>query len=66
MKLRSDYKDAFVEKHGVKLGFMSGFVKVRRGRLISVCFYILFIVQLWPKMLYINFRQQLAHSRISQ
>lgn len=28
MKLRSDYKDAFVEKHGVKLGLMSGFVKV--------------------------------------
>ncbi|KAJ6343398.1 hypothetical protein OIU76_005188 [Salix suchowensis] len=27
MKLRSDYKDAFVEKHGVKFGFMSGFVK---------------------------------------
>ncbi|WOH04180.1 hypothetical protein DCAR_0623589 [Daucus carota subsp. sativus] len=27
MKLRSDYKDAFFEKHGVKLGFMSGFVK---------------------------------------
>ncbi|KAL8127325.1 dihydrolipoyllysine-residue succinyltransferase component of 2-oxoglutarate dehydrogenase complex 2, mitochondrial-like [Apium graveolens] len=27
MKLRSDYKDAFLEKHGVKLGFMSGFVK---------------------------------------
>ncbi|XP_039026807.1 dihydrolipoyllysine-residue succinyltransferase component of 2-oxoglutarate dehydrogenase complex 2, mitochondrial-like isoform X1 [Hibiscus syriacus] len=27
MKLRSDYKDAFVENHGVKLGFMSGFVK---------------------------------------
>ncbi|RWR74461.1 dihydrolipoyllysine-residue succinyltransferase component of 2-oxoglutarate dehydrogenase complex 1, mitochondrial-like protein [Cinnamomum micranthum f. kanehirae] len=27
MKLRSDYKDAFYEKHGVKLGFMSGFVK---------------------------------------
>ncbi|KAI3948878.1 hypothetical protein MKX01_022292 [Papaver californicum] len=27
MKLRSEYKDAFVEKHGVKLGFMSGFVK---------------------------------------
>ncbi|KAG2682319.1 hypothetical protein I3843_Q049100 [Carya illinoinensis] len=27
MKLRSDYKEAFVEKHGVKLGFMSGFVK---------------------------------------
>lgn len=28
MKLRSDYKDSFVEKHGVKLGLMSGFVKV--------------------------------------
>ena len=27
MKLRSDYKDAFTEKHGVKLGLMSGFVK---------------------------------------
>ncbi|WOL01748.1 hypothetical protein Cni_G10465 [Canna indica] len=27
MKLRSEYKDAFVEKHGVKLGLMSGFVK---------------------------------------
>ncbi|KAF7146377.1 hypothetical protein RHSIM_Rhsim04G0052700 [Rhododendron simsii] len=27
MKLRSDYKDAFAEKHGVKLGFVSGFVK---------------------------------------
>ncbi|EHA8588839.1 dihydrolipoyllysine-residue succinyltransferase component of 2-oxoglutarate dehydrogenase complex 1, mitochondrial [Cocos nucifera] len=27
MKLRSDYKDAFGEKHGVKLGLMSGFVK---------------------------------------
>lgn len=28
MKLRSDYKDAFFDKHGVKLGLMSGFVKV--------------------------------------
>ncbi|KAK7287043.1 hypothetical protein RIF29_00025 [Crotalaria pallida] len=27
MKLRTDYKDAFVEKHGVKLGLMSGFIK---------------------------------------
>ncbi|KAI9108504.1 hypothetical protein K1719_020388 [Acacia pycnantha] len=27
MKLRADYKDVFVEKHGVKLGLMSGFVK---------------------------------------
>lgn len=27
MQLRSEYKDAFLEKHGVKLGFMSGFVK---------------------------------------
>lgn len=31
MKLRSEYKDAFVEKHGVKLGLMSGFVKVCNG-----------------------------------
>lgn len=29
MKLRSEYKDAFVEKQGVKLGLMSGFIKVR-------------------------------------
>jgi pyruvate/2-oxoglutarate dehydrogenase complex dihydrolipoamide acyltransferase (E2) component len=28
MKLRSDYKDEFVKKHGVKLGLMSCFVKV--------------------------------------
>ncbi|CAA0821459.1 Dihydrolipoyllysine-residue succinyltransferase component of 2-oxoglutarate dehydrogenase complex 2-mitochondrial [Striga hermonthica] len=27
MKLRADYKDTFFEKHGVKLGLMSGFVK---------------------------------------
>ncbi|XP_050218481.1 dihydrolipoyllysine-residue succinyltransferase component of 2-oxoglutarate dehydrogenase complex 2, mitochondrial-like [Mercurialis annua] len=27
MKLRTDYKDAFLEKHGVKLGLMSGFIK---------------------------------------
>uniref|UniRef100_A0A1D1YRN2 dihydrolipoyllysine-residue succinyltransferase n=1 Tax=Anthurium amnicola TaxID=1678845 RepID=A0A1D1YRN2_9ARAE len=27
MKLRSEYKDAFLDKHGVKLGLMSGFVK---------------------------------------
>ncbi|XP_062099265.1 dihydrolipoyllysine-residue succinyltransferase component of 2-oxoglutarate dehydrogenase complex 2, mitochondrial-like isoform X2 [Humulus lupulus] len=27
MNIRSEYKDAFYEKHGVKLGLMSGFVK---------------------------------------
>nr|XP_024379956.1 dihydrolipoyllysine-residue succinyltransferase component of 2-oxoglutarate dehydrogenase complex 2, mitochondrial-like isoform X3 [Physcomitrium patens] len=27
MELRSQHKDTFLEKHGVKLGFMSGFVK---------------------------------------
>uniref|UniRef100_A0A0C9QVI8 dihydrolipoyllysine-residue succinyltransferase n=1 Tax=Wollemia nobilis TaxID=56998 RepID=A0A0C9QVI8_9CONI len=27
MQLRTEYKDAFQEKHGVKLGFMSGFIK---------------------------------------
>jgi hypothetical protein len=26
--MRTLHKDAFIEKHGVKLGFMSGFVKV--------------------------------------
>lgn len=28
MEMRTEHKDAFQEKHGVKLGFMSGFVKV--------------------------------------
>jgi hypothetical protein len=28
MEMRSQHKDTFMEKHGVKLGFMSGFVKV--------------------------------------
>jgi 2-oxoglutarate dehydrogenase E2 component (dihydrolipoamide succinyltransferase) len=27
MQMRTQHKDAFIEKHGVKLGFMSGFVK---------------------------------------
>lgn len=36
MKLRSDYKDTFVEKHGVKLGLMSGFVKVCNKLLIWI------------------------------
>lgn len=27
MNLRNDFKDVFLEKHGVKLGFMSAFVK---------------------------------------
>ena len=27
MALRSDYKDAFLERHGVKLGFMSAFIR---------------------------------------
>jgi 2-oxoglutarate dehydrogenase E2 component (dihydrolipoamide succinyltransferase) len=31
ISLRSAHKDAFLEKHGVKLGFMSAFVKVREG-----------------------------------
>lgn len=36
MKLRSEYKDAFLEKHGVKLGLMSGFVKVSVAVLYTV------------------------------
>ena len=27
MKLRKDNQDAFVKKHGIKMGFMSAFVK---------------------------------------
>lgn len=42
MKLRSEYKDAFLEKHGVKLGLMSGFVKVT----ISVMVFFYFMVQI--------------------
>lgn len=37
MKLRSDYKDVFVEKHGVKLGLMSGFIKVCTLYFIKCC-----------------------------
>lgn len=33
MDLRSKYKDAFFEKHGVKLGFMSAFVKASTAAL---------------------------------
>jgi hypothetical protein len=44
MKLRSDYKDEFVTKHGVKLGLMSCFVKVfaslRRCKAFAPYFYV--------------------------
>ena len=30
MQMRTQHKDLFQEKHGVKLGFMSGFVKVAK------------------------------------
>jgi len=33
MEIRSRYKDAFMEKHGVKLGFMSAFVKASTAAL---------------------------------
>ena len=36
MTLRSTYKDAFLEKHGVKLGFMSCFVKASAKALQAV------------------------------
>ena len=32
--LRTQYKDKFEEKHGVKLGFMSCFVKVRKRKVV--------------------------------
>ena len=33
MELRAKYKDAFMEKHGIKLGFMSAFVKAATAAL---------------------------------
>ena len=39
MKLRSQYKDAFFEKHGVKLGLMSGFIKVRLKKFPELIFF---------------------------
>jgi 2-oxoglutarate dehydrogenase E2 component (dihydrolipoamide succinyltransferase) len=33
MSMRSQYKDAFLETHGVKLGFMSAFVKAASSAL---------------------------------
>ena len=36
MELRSKHKDAFFEKHGVKLGFMSAFVKASTAALMEI------------------------------
>eukprot|EP00775_Hariotina_reticulata_P007670 gene7670-7872_t len=36
MEMRSTFKDIFLEKHGVKLGFMSAFVKAAAGALVEV------------------------------
>jgi 2-oxoglutarate dehydrogenase E2 component (dihydrolipoamide succinyltransferase) len=36
MELRTKYKDAFAEKHGVKLGFMSAFVKAATAALMEI------------------------------
>ncbi|BDA40879.1 Dihydrolipoyllysine-residue succinyltransferase component [Coccomyxa sp. Obi] len=36
MKLRADFKDLFLETHGVKLGFMSAFVKASADALLKV------------------------------
>lgn len=35
MQMRNEYKDAFLEKHGVKLGFMSTFVKASAKALLQ-------------------------------
>lgn len=35
MQMRNEFKDAFLEKHGVKLGFMSAFVKASAAALIE-------------------------------
>lgn len=36
MELRSQYKDTFIEKHGIKLGFMSAFVKASTAMLMEI------------------------------
>lgn len=36
MALRNDYKDIFLERHGVKLGFMSAFVKAAANALLEI------------------------------
>lgn len=36
MEMRNTYKDVFLEKHGVKLGFMSAFVKAAASALLEV------------------------------
>lgn len=33
MEMRTQYKDAFLKKHGVKLGFMSAFLKAAASAL---------------------------------
>ena len=35
MDMRNQYKDAFLNKHGVKLGFMSAFIKAAATALTS-------------------------------
>lgn len=36
MAMRTEYKDAFLEKHGVKLGFMSAFIKAASNGLTAL------------------------------
>ena len=35
MQLRNQYKDAFLKKHGIKLGFMSAFAKASAAALVD-------------------------------
>jgi 2-oxoglutarate dehydrogenase E2 component (dihydrolipoamide succinyltransferase) len=35
MELRSRYKDAFIKKHNIKLGFMSAFIKASTAGLLD-------------------------------
>jgi pyruvate/2-oxoglutarate dehydrogenase complex dihydrolipoamide acyltransferase (E2) component len=46
MKLRSDYKDEFQKKHDVKLGLMSGFVKVKADHAYNLYKLITYLFQL--------------------
>ena len=43
IELRNKYKDEFEKSHGVKLGFMSAFVRVSVDYFLSVLFYCIFV-----------------------
>jgi len=55
MELRSKHKDAFLEKHGVKLGFMSAFVKASTAALQEIPAVNAFIDDATKEIVYRNY-----------